>query len=157
MRPPSRPVLILTRSLLADGPLAGRFPIGQFQHVGSIASRPYSAILSQHTSKPRAKRRHDVAQRCSKLRQRTSGARSSSQWEKAPYGVANTPKRSNTAPLLGVLFGATALAYLGSSLIPHVDVQDNPIKSSDGVDITDTDGKSFTSFPSPTLMLQILS
>ena len=142
MPPSPRPILNLTRYLFSEGPLIGRAPIGQFKDVGPKAKRRFSAFVSPCKNKiPRSKRWQDVSLRCNKSRQIGSGARLKSTWEHVPGGVATSPKRSNTGPLLGVLFGASALAYVGSSVFSHVDVQDNPIKSGDGINITDTDGK----------------
>ena len=138
MRQPPRPILELTKSILAEGPLTGRVPIGQFHEVGPTASRRFSAFTSQHVNRTARAKRWQGATR---HREITSSARCWNSWERVPNGVASTPKRSNTGPLLGVLFGASALAYLGSSLLGQVGVQDSPIESSDGVDITDTDGK----------------
>lgn len=44
-----------------------------------------------------------------------AGIRFASAWRRAD--VASSPKRSDSRPLLGALFGASALAYLGSSFV----------------------------------------
>lgn len=144
MRPSSRSCLSLTQSVFSGGPLVGKFPIGRFAEVGPTSSRLYSVVTKQATCKAtRVKRWQATTQRFAEGRQIGSGFRNKSSWEKAQGGAAETPKRADTKPLLGALFGVTAVAYIGSSLISHdSDVEENPIKSTDGVDITDADGKS---------------
>lgn len=141
MRPPSHAILNLSRFILSEGPLIGRLPIGRLQEVGPTTSRQCSALTSQSAKKATKVKRWESATRTRvELRQFRSSPRSRSAWEELSNGPATSPKRSNTAPLLGVLFGASALAYLGSSIVSHVDVQVDPIKSGDGVNITDAEG-----------------
>lgn len=56
-----------------------------------------------------------------------------------PPRPSATPRTSNAAPVLGVLFGASALAFVGSSLIPHreMDVQESPIDDSGNLEHVD--------------------
>jgi hypothetical protein len=46
-----------------------------------------------------------------------------------PPQPSATPKQSNAAPVLGLLFGASAVAFIGTSLIPNknVDIEHNEI------------------------------
>lgn len=140
MRPPSRPILGLIQSISVEGPLLGRLPIGRFQGCSSNASRRFSVASKQlpEIRKANAKswRRHSYVE----AQYFSSSVRRKAPNTSAIGGIATSPKRSNTSQLLGVLFGASALAFVGSSLISNVDDQhdnNNPIGLIGSVDIVD--------------------
>lgn len=144
MRPPARNIINLTRSLCTEGPLIRRTPIGQIEEGGLAASRRFSAFTSPCSkSNVRLKSRQCEIQPAVKLHRVGYGIRFQSTQHEFPGGSRGSPKRSDTKPLLGALFGATALAFVGTSLVTRDSVEEteNPIKSDDDVDITDTDGK----------------
>lgn len=66
--------------------------------------------------------------------------RSSSTWQSAD--IATSPKRSDSKPLLGALFGASALAYLGSSFVPKDEHGDEniTIHANESISIGDVEG-----------------
>ena len=71
------------------------------------------------------------------------GIRWNSAWRRAD--IATSPKRSDTKPLLGALFGASALAYLGSSFIAKEEDGDAvvTIHANESISVDDVEGKSF--------------
>ena len=145
MRLLTHKILTLTPSILSEGPLIkGSIPIGRFQNAGPILSRSFSAYAQQAgNNATRVKRWQSDVYKSANFRRRGSSTRSKSAWEQQSIGPATSPKRSNAAPLLGVLFGASALAFLGSSIVSNVDdVQVDPIKPSENVDLEDTEGTS---------------
>ena len=144
MRPPARNIISLTRSIWPEGPLIGRTPIGQFQEGGLASSRRFSAFTSPCTKRrPKLNSRPCAIQSAVRSRQAEYGLRVQSTRHGRPNGSGSFAKRSDTEPLLAAVFGVAALAFVGTSISSHTSVEEheNPIKSDDNVDITDTDGK----------------
>lgn len=141
MHPFSRRLFALNSSCIkAGGPLISGAPIGWVSEARPAASRRLATTLQNAGQKRAAAKRWNCARRHAEASQRRTSARFQHTWEK-PHGAATSPKRSNTAPLLGALFGATAFAYVGSVFISHDHEEENPIKSTDGVDIADEEGE----------------
>ena len=144
MRPPPRNIINLTRSIWSEGPLLGRIPIGQAQEGGLAASRRFSAFTKPCAkSRPKLKSRPCAIQPAVRSSRASYGIRVQSTQHGRPIGSGSSAKRSDTEPLLAAVFGVAALAFVGTSISSHTGVEDheNPIKSDDNVDITDTDGK----------------
>ena len=143
MRPFTRQIHALAKStFISEGPLIGKVPIGRLSTGGQQSSRQFSTRVqhSEHSS-ARVRKLEVGKQQTAELRRVGGRIRWQSTWEhERVAGKATQPKRSDTRPLLGVLVGASALAYVGSSIASHVGVQDGPVKSSDGVSIADVEG-----------------
>lgn len=138
MHPLPRRLFALRPSCIkAGGPLYSGAPIGWIGEANP-ASRRLASTLQQAGQKRAVAKRWNGAKRNLQCSQR--GSRFQHTWEKAHAG-ATSPKRSNTARPIGALFGATALAYLGSVFVSHDHQEENPIKSTDDIDIDDTEGK----------------
>src|ERR1700761_1006579 len=142
MRPSTQRVAQLTQALRAEGPLFGGQPlIGRFQCKATSASRGISlAVRKPDTSVNSVKRWQSGIRIQEQTRAFSSSARYRNPQNPLPGGPGATPKRSNAAPLLGVLFGASTLAIVGSTFISHVDTREDDIKSDNGVNITDAEG-----------------
>ncbi len=142
MPPLSRPLIALSRSLLpAEVPLISRTPIGRIAQ-GEAAGQRFFGSFHRSTQKQAGAKGWATNPPV-----RTGGSRRfQSTWEKQ-HG---SPKRSNTAPLLGAALGATALAYVGSTFASQQTEEDeNPIKSEDSIDLTDAEGWLFSTSSHP--------
>lgn len=133
---PRRLIALKPSCIKAPGPLYSAAPIGRFCEANP-ASRRLASNLQNVGKKQRPSRRWTGAKQGVST-QIGLRARFQHTWEK----IATSPKRSNTTPLLGAVFGATALAYVGKALVSHEQEEENPIKSTDGLDTPDEDGKS---------------
>lgn len=71
-----------------------------------------------------------------------AGVRFASAWRRAD--IATSAKRSDTKPLLGALFGASALAFLGSSFISKEEDADADITihANESISVGDVEGES---------------
>lgn len=133
MRPISRR-LLASALHVSETPLSviARAPIG-YVKSGELAARR----TLQTCAAPRG---------WSVQRQVTS-RRWQSTWEKQPV-PGSQPKRSNTAPLLAGVLGASALAYLGSKFTLQDDEDhENPVKTNDNIDLEDGEGKHLLHIP----------
>lgn len=142
MRPFTRRIFALTDPiyLSPEAPLLGKLPVGRASRVGQLSSRPISGVNTVEHNAARGKSL-DIGRLCGKqASQRAVGSRFQSTWNQQKVSeIATQPKRSNAGPLLGVLVGASALAYIGSSISSHIDVQEDS-GTSGGVSITDAEG-----------------
>lgn len=143
MRPLSRRVLLLSEPIICSkGPLAvgQAVSIGQFQEAGPSSLRSFSRStvrgINNNSSKRGARRWQG------RFPQGTILRRLKSTWDGQFEDIATSPRRSNAAPLLGVLFGASALAFLGSSISAQFGVEDKSVESDGAVDIVDAEGRS---------------
>ena len=138
----SRLLVLVDRKATTEAPLLfGRNPIGGVKRQYSAFSRQYA----EFNGSARPKTPKFAAQ--SKSNTRLEGKRrfgNGQEGPQTPVGRATQAKRSNAGPLLGVLAGASAIAYVGSSVLSHVGVKDDSIKDSAGVNITDSEGICFT-------------
>ena len=118
--------------------------IGKVRAVPSLSRSSSTGTCTQQVTKQAAKHKSSNwdRQRYGKTRQFASSNRVRRTWEQLNRaGIATEAKRSDTRPLLGVLFGASALAYLGSSVFAPADVQEQSNKTSEDVNITNVEGK----------------
>ena len=122
----------------------GRLPIGQASKVPR-AARAFSSSTQSFEQHNAAGVRRSKATTPDGIRLRRSGVirRFQSTWEHWREGSPGAqPKRSNVGPLLGAVAGASVLAYWGSAVSSHLGIDDEQIESSDGVNITDAEGKA---------------
>ena len=144
MRPPTRNIINLAHSICLEGPLAKRAPIGRISEGRLASSRQFSAFAAPHASnKARLRSTQCTTQQAISARRSAYQFRSQYTNHGPSPGPKWTAKRSDTKPLLGAVVGATALAFIGTSIASRESVEDveNPIKSDDDVDIEDTHGK----------------
>ena len=148
MRPFSRRVIASSQAIISEGPLIHRAPIGRHFPKEPTTSRWLSTGSKQ---KQCSKRKTIIAESChgggrtDAERRQIGGVRSSST---SSGGPATSVRRSNTGPLLGLLFGASAVTYIGSALISdesRVDIRDDSVKSDNRESITETEG-TYSSF-----------
>lgn len=132
---PRRLIALNAPRIKASAPLKSAAPIGRFVEANP-ASRRLATTLQNAGKKQTVTKRWNVGKKVTSS-QIGLRARFQHTWEK----IASSPKRSNTTPLLGAIFGATALAYVGTAFAGHHYEEENPIKSTDGVDIPEDDGK----------------
>lgn len=116
----------------AEDSLLTRTLIGQSVPIRTFSTTARCAV------RPAGKRWIGRGQGAEKIR-RPWSARFQHTWEQI-QSVATSPKRSNTGPLLGALFGAGAIASLGAAFIPHEQEEENAIPSTDVVDVADKEG-----------------
>lgn len=110
--PPLTPRLLgAARSTLLADVLKAEAPIGWSAAVGKRCCFNTTTRRTQSTKTPATKRWTAGNQKPGLF----AGIRFASGWRRAD--IATSPKRSDAKPLLGALFGASALAFFGSSLI----------------------------------------
>lgn len=150
------PLHHLSRRLVASSasPLAVRAPIGWLAD-----SQPAAARHIQTAARSRPNVRTNVESWGAARQQTASGWRVQSHASPVttsrvagcvriqstharPHGAASSPKRSNTAPLLGGVFGATVFAYLGAKLQlqKEDEEEENPIKSDGKLELANAEG-----------------
>lgn len=135
MPPTFRPIVKLIQAGGVEGPLFGRAVIGPAR--GRLA-----AFFQTDARSARVKRWQDVQQQQPfTARQFHNSTRVKNPYPPPPPSPSAKPKQGNAAPLLGVIFGASALAFIGTSLIPQkeVDEQEHHIEEVTPVDITNAD------------------
>jgi len=136
MPPTLRPIVKLIQAGGVEGPLFTRTVIGPAR--GRLA-----AFFQTDARSVRVRRWQEIQQQTSTTRQFHNSVRVKKPYPPPPPAPLATPKTSNAAPLLGVLFGASALAFIGTSLIPQKDIEqpESHIHADDDIDITETDGR----------------
>lgn len=128
MPPLSSRLLGVARCTLLDGSLRAE------------AARGRCLNGARRQSTKTTKGRVDIKQKKNISSTWLGGIRFNATWRRA--AIATTPKMSDSKPLLGALFGASALAYLGSSFVTKDDSADTKFGSESSVDIVDTEGES---------------
>lgn len=134
MPPVSRSFASIFRCTPGEGARALIGPLHATKQ-GRLAAFLHDAPTTQAKSWRDVKRHHITV----------SGVRrfNTSQQAKKPFPPpprpSATPRTSNAAPVLGVLFGASALAFFGSSLIhsKEIDIHENPIDDSGNLEHVD--------------------
>ncbi|KAK5168783.1 uncharacterized protein LTR77_006092 [Saxophila tyrrhenica] len=134
MPPTLRPIVNLLQAGGVEGPQFSRAVIGPAR--GRLA-----AFFQTDARSPRVKRWQELQQQDSGTRGFHSTVRAKKPFPPPPPTPSSRAKTSNAAPLLGVLFGASALAVIGTSFIPHKDVhvEDDSLETDDHVSINDTE------------------
>lgn len=126
---------LLDSTTLLGGSRCSGVPIGQARVSYLISKQCLSSFTS--VEKKTFKKRDRCVSLSAASRRRLGGSRTHSS-QRQPY-IASEAKRSNTAPLLGVVLGASAITYLASTFTSTLKPRDDAHESVDGVDIT-TDG-----------------
>lgn len=136
MPPLTSRLLGFARSTLLVDAMKAEVPIGR-----TVTSRRCCFNTTRtHTTKA-AKRWTPSKQQEGKHRL-FGGIRFTSGWRRAD--IATSPQRSDTKPLLGALFGASALAYLGASFVAK-EVEDDDavvtIHANESISVDEVEGE----------------
>jgi len=133
MPPFSSRLLGVARCTLSEGSLRAEAPIGWSRAAGRC--RRFNADRRQSSSTTKRPESKSYTGNARWL----GGVRFAAAWKRAK--VASIPKRSDAKPLLGAIFGASALAYLGSSIISRVDTEDVEIEDESTVTAVESLGE----------------